>query len=324
MRSLVSVAMYVVTTSATVCAIAGDADDGMAGWAGPRRRAGMARIRSAMSCFCTLPVGVRGSSSRKCTRCGTLKFASSFRQRSFTLATVGWAPVRTMATSTTSPSTSIRHGKGRALLHAFHVVDDLLDLPGKNILPADIDHVLAPADDVDVAGLVEGTQVPAPVIAVAGEDLRVAGLHLPVREIATEHRLSFEHDFSDLPRAHRLVVRVDDLEVEPGQDAKPLLHGGLRLDLKSHVAGRFRHAESLDEIAVEEGGDPVNQRGVERGAAGENPAQVRKLQRLDAVGLAHQLQHRRHQLDDRDMLVGQELADLLEMQLVLVEDVARA
>ena len=30
------------------------------------------------------------------------------------------------------------------------------------------------------------------------------------------------------------------------------------------------------------------------------------------------------QLDDGDMLVGQELADLLEMQLVLVEDVARA
>ena len=66
----------------------------------------------------------------------------------------------------------VRHGKGRALLHAFHVVDDLLDLPGKNILPADIDHVLAPADDVDVASLVEGAQVPAPVIAVASEDLR--------------------------------------------------------------------------------------------------------------------------------------------------------
>ena len=152
----------------------------------------------------------------------------------------------------------------------------------------------------------------------------LAGLHLPVGEVAAEHRLSFEHDFSHLPRAHRLVVRVDNLEVEPGQDAKPLLHGRLRLDLEGHVAGRLRHAESLDEIAVEEGGDPVNQRGVGRGPSSEDPAQVGKLQRLDAVGLAHQLQHRRHQLDDGDMLVGQELADLLEMQLVLVEDVARA
>ena len=107
---------------------------------------------------------------------------------------------------------------------------------------------------------------------------------------------------------HRLVVRADDLNVELGQDAKPLFHRRPRLDLEGHVAGRFRHAESLDEIAVEEGSDPVNQRGIGRGAPGEDPAQVGKLQRLDAAGLAHQLKHRRHELDDGDMLVGQELA----------------
>jgi hypothetical protein len=32
-------------------------------------------------------------------------------------------------------------------LYTFHVVDDLLDFPAKHS-PADIDHVLAPADDV--------------------------------------------------------------------------------------------------------------------------------------------------------------------------------
>ncbi len=127
-----------------------------------------------------------------------------------------------------------------------------------------------------------------------------------------------------LPRAHRRVVRINHLEVEPWQDAKPLLHGRMRLDLKGHVAGRFRHAESLDEIAVEEGGDPMNQRGIGRGAPGEDPEKVGKLPRLNRGGLAHQLQHRRHQLDYGDMLVGQELADLLKLQLVLVEDVARA
>ena len=60
--------------------------------------------------------------------------------------------------------------------------------------------------------------------------------------------------------------------VEPGQDAKPLFHWRLRLDLEGHVAGRFRHAVSLDEIAAEEGGDSVNQRGIGGGASGEDPA----------------------------------------------------
>jgi hypothetical protein len=45
---------------------------------------------------------------------------------------------------------------------------------------------------------------------------------------------------------------------EPGQDEKSLFHRRPRLDLEGHVAGRFRHAESLDEIAVEEGSDSVN------------------------------------------------------------------
>ena len=102
------------------------------------------------------------------------------------------------------------------------------------------------------------------------------------------------HDFSHLPRAHRLLVRADDLKIEPGQDAKPSFMGACVSTLKATWQVASRHAESLDEIAVEEGSDPVNQRGIGRGASGEDPAQVGKLQRLDAAGLAHQLQHRRH------------------------------
>ena len=104
-RSLVSAAMYVVTISATACAIAGDADGGTTVVGSASAGAWRVPIRSAMRCFCTLPLCVRGSSSRKCTRYGTLKFASSFRHCSFTRSAVGSAPVRTMATSTTSPST---------------------------------------------------------------------------------------------------------------------------------------------------------------------------------------------------------------------------
>src|SRR5262249_8195607 len=107
-------------------------------------------------------------------------------------------------------------------------------------------------------------------------------------------------------------------------DAKPFLHRCLRLDLEGHVTSRFGHAESLNEIAVEESSDPVDERGIGRSAAGKDPAQVGKLERLHALGLAHQLEHRRHQLYDGDMLVGQNLADLLEIELVLVENVSRA
>ena len=108
-----------------------------------------------MSCFCTLPVCVRGSSSRKCTRCGTLKFASSFRQLLLHPGRRRLGAGPNDGNLDDLAEHVVRHGKGRALLHAFHAADDLLDLPAKHILPAHIDHVLAPADDVDMAGHVE-------------------------------------------------------------------------------------------------------------------------------------------------------------------------
>ena len=160
MRSLVSVAMYVVTTSATVCAIAGDADDSTSGMGGASAAAGVARIRSAMSCLLHLA----GRRPRQLVQeMHAVRDLEIRQQFSTTLLHPGR---RRLGPGTNDGNLDdlaehvVRHGEGCALLHAVHAVDDLLDLPGKNILPADIDHVLAPADDVDVARLVEEPRSP--------------------------------------------------------------------------------------------------------------------------------------------------------------------
>ena len=142
--------MYDVTISATVSPIAGDVDRGTAA-VGTSAASGMARILSAMSCFCTLPVGVRGSCVEEMHAVRDLE---TREQLATTLLHLGRRRLRTGTDDGNLDDLAehvVGHGKGGALVDAFHGVDDLLDLPGKNIFPADIDHVLAPADDVDVA-----------------------------------------------------------------------------------------------------------------------------------------------------------------------------
>ena len=142
--------MYAVTTSSTVCAIAGDADDGTADGGGlGGTRNGPDPLRDEL-----LP-HLAGRRPRQLVQEMHAVRDLEIRQQ---LPTALLHPGRRRLLAGTNDGNLddlaehvVRHGEGRAFLDAFHAVDDLLDLPGKNILPADIDHVLAPADDVDVA-----------------------------------------------------------------------------------------------------------------------------------------------------------------------------
>jgi len=63
------------------------------------------------------------------------------------------------------------HADRGGIAHARHVVDDLLDVSGHDVLAAEDDDVLEPAGDVEVALGVDEAEVARTQPAVGGEDL---------------------------------------------------------------------------------------------------------------------------------------------------------
>ena len=102
--------------------------------------------------FCTLPMVLRGRSSTKITRFGSLNFASRVSSRPSTslLGQRGLAALHHDGGDALA-EIGMRHADDGALDDAGDRVDLALDLLRIDVVAAGDDEVLAAADDVDVA-----------------------------------------------------------------------------------------------------------------------------------------------------------------------------
>src|SRR4051812_48482360 len=96
-------------------------------------------------------MALRGRSSTKCTRFGTLKLASFPFKAEMMEASLG----RPVPEGTTTPrhglaKIGMRHADDRRFAHAFEFVDGQLDLLGVDVVAAGDDQILRATDDGEV------------------------------------------------------------------------------------------------------------------------------------------------------------------------------
>src|SRR5581483_10448543 len=131
-------------------------------------------------------------------------------------------------------------------LHVAHVgvgVEELLDLPGVDVLPAPDDHVLDAADDVDVAVLVHRGQVAGVHPAALVDGL---GRALGVVPVARHHGVAPGAGHARRPPGDDPPgFRVDDLHLDVGMDPpdgrRPVLQAVVGRGLRRHRV-RLGHA----------------------------------------------------------------------------------
>src|SRR5262249_6711761 len=119
------------------------------------------------------------------------------------------------------------------LLDCRQLAEDLLDLARRDVLGVPAHHVLAPADDIEIAPLVLAKEV-AGAHPLAAEGLGVGFWPL----VVSEHQpRPLEPEFADLALPHGVPVLVEDrrLPVRAGYAARPRPHH-LRL-AERHVEG---------------------------------------------------------------------------------------
>ncbi len=125
---------------------------------------------------------------------------------------------------------SVGQADDRRLQHARMLVEDLLDLPGVDVEPAPDNQVLLAVDDVVVAVLVHGGEVPGPEPAVDQGGRRLGGL-VPV---ALHDIVAVDGDLTWLARRHVAPFVVD----QPELDACDRGADGTGLALSSGVVKR--------------------------------------------------------------------------------------
>ena len=169
-------------------------------------------------------------------------------------------------------------------------IEDLLDLPRKELLAAAVDHLLEPADDLHVAGAVELPEVARAEPAVGGEELGVRRRILVVAEVDGR---SERGDLALGAGRHVAPRFVDQPEPEAGGDGthRPGHGLGVVLEPRVGVEARLEHPVELDQVAVHPRAKLTNGLDGARGAARDDHTQRAPVEPGE-VGL---VQHR----DDR-------------------------
>src|SRR5580704_19131356 len=94
----------------------------------------------------------------------------------------------------------VGHRKRCAIFDVRHPADCVLDFPSKDVLAADVDHVLASADNMKKAGLIQISHVSGQKETVIGEIVIVDGHKITAERVAIENRVALDGDLADLAR----------------------------------------------------------------------------------------------------------------------------
>ena len=191
------------------------------------------------------------------------------------------------------------------------LVQHLLDLARVDVVAAADDHVFLAVDDEEVAVLVHRGHV-AGVEPAALHDL-LGGVR--AAQVALHDVVAADHDLADLALRDLVVVVVDDLHLD-ALDRRP---DRARLAVAVGVVeGRHRRRlgqpVALEDDAVERLLERLHHLDRHRRAAGDAHAQALGVRVLVAGRVEHRVVHRRHALEDRDLVAGDDLERLARVE----------
>ena len=176
-------------------------------------------------------------------------------------------------------------------------MDDALQLPGIDVLPAPNDHFLLPVHDEEVAVPVPEGHVPR-VEPPAAQGLRRLFRPIPV---SLHHMAAADADFPHLARGHFLVplVQEPDLAIREGNpDGTDLPHA---VDgVGRGAGGAFREPVPLDDDHVEGLLEPADRLHGHRGGPAHAVPEGRQVQPLVVRRGKKDLVDRRHAAEDAD------------------------
>src|SRR5262249_28807541 len=151
-------------------------------------------------------------------------------------------------------------------------VENLLDLPRKELLATAIDHLLEPADDFHVARVIELSEVAGAEPSIGGEELSGGSRSLVVAQM---DRGAERRDLAPGSRRPVATRFVDQSEPEAGGDRADGPGHGLRVVVETRVGvkARLEHPVELDQVAVHPRAELTDSLDRARGAARDDHTQ---------------------------------------------------